>query len=191
MKSQEREGRETIDKEEQSNTNTIFELVKSILTILVLAFLIRTFVFNATLVDGSSMNPTLQNKDRLITLRYPLYFTEPSRGEIVIIKAPNGSGDNYIKRVIGVPGDVIDIIEGRVYLNDELIEEEYISPSEETLTNGPYHWELEEREFFLLGDNRAPGQSVDSRMFGPIDFKEIKGIAKLRYWPLEDIMILK
>lgn len=176
--------------QDEKKPNQAWELIKSIISVVVLALIIRTFIFNATLVDGNSMNPSLHHHDRLISFKVPLYFSEPKRGDIIVLEAPNGSGDDYIKRVIGVPGDEIVIAEGQVYVNGEIKEEHYIHDDVDTLTSGENYWILEENEFFVMGDNRLPGESLDSRVFGPIEFDSIHGIARLRYWPLQDFGIM-
>lgn len=172
-----------MNNEEKKEDNSFFAWIKVILTAIILAFLIRTFIFNATLVIGESMNPTLLEKDRLISLKLPLYFKNPNRFDIVVIDAPDDKGKEYVKRVIGIPGDSIKIIDGQVYVNDKAIDEEYTS-SDFTETELQNEWKLENNEFFVMGDNRLPGKSLDSRYFGPIKKKSIDGIIKFRYWPI-------
>ncbi|MDO5037054.1 MAG: signal peptidase I [Tissierellia bacterium] len=161
--------------------------VQTILVALVLAFLIRSFIFNTTLVIGESMEPTLHERDRLICLIFPFYFSDPDYGDIVIIDAPNGSGEEYVKRVVGRPGDRIDIDQGRVYRNGVLLEEDYIHQFVETETYYGDQWELGEGEFFVMGDNRHPQKSIDSRAFGPVHKDHINSRAFLRYYPFSKI----
>ncbi len=173
-------------KEEKKEDNSFFAWIKVILTAIILAILIRTFIFSATLVIGESMNPTLVEKDRLISLKLPLFFKNPNRYDIVVIDAPDDKGKEYVKRVVGLPNDHVKITDGKVYINDKLIDEKYTS-STYTETDFQNEWKLDKDEFFVMGDNRLPGKSLDSRYFGPIKKKSIDGIIKFRYWPINRI----
>lgn len=171
------------EKKDKKKENSMLELLKTVVIAIVLAVLIRNFVFNTTLVMGESMEPTLHQNDRLICYVLPLYFGDPDRGDIVIIDAPDGSGKEYVKRLIGVPGDEIEVKNGRVYVNGVEKEEKYIHSQVETESYNEDQWTLKEGEFFVLGDNRNPGKSVDSRYFGPVEKEHINSIAALRYFP--------
>ena len=103
-----------------------FEWIKSIALAIAIAFLIKTFVFNTTYVLGNSMYPTLLEKDRLFALKIPLYFGGPEIGDIVVLEAPDNPKKDYIKRVIATSGDKVEIIDGKVYINDEILDEDYI-----------------------------------------------------------------
>lgn len=149
-----------------------------------IALLIRLFVFNITAVSGLSMYPTLNNKDKLFTQKVTLYFDDPEVGDIVVLKAPDGSGDNYIKRVIAKAEDEVEIKEGKVYVNGNPLEEDYIN-GDETTPNliGQDKWTIPDGHFFVMGDNRQA--SNDSRSFGPIAKEEIIGISEYRLLPFE------
>lgn len=178
---------------ETENKGIIGTLLSWFFTIgvaLILTFLISHFVLNATIVVGDSMNPTLENNDRLISLKFPLYFSNPKKGDIVIFDAPDEMNKEYIKRVIGTAGDTIEIIDGYVYVNGIMLTESYILEDTPTLTYNETSWTLNEGEFFVMGDNRLPNKSLDSRYFGPINKNTIQGIAKLRYWPISKIGII-
>ncbi len=166
--------------------NEAVEWVKSILLAIVIAVFIKTFIFNTTYVLGNSMYPTLHEKDRLFSNRISLYFSSPDRGDIVVLKAPDVENKDYIKRVIGISGDTVAIIDGKVYLNGNLLEEDYIEEDAYTDTYGENYWEVPEDHVFVLGDNRAEGASKDSRYFGCIPIKSIKGIANYRYFPFNN-----
>lgn len=161
------------------------EWIKSILTAIVLAFLIKTFIFNTTYVLGNSMNPTLHERDRLFAIKLPLYFSGPDRGDVVVLEAPDDPTKDYIKRVIGIEGDRIDIIDGRVYLNGEELKEDYIEEDAYTHIYYEDSWEVGQGEVFLLGDNRNEGASKDSRYFGAVKIKSLKGITGFRYFPFD------
>ena len=88
-------------------------MIKIVIMAVVLAVVIRHFIFNTTMVIGQSMEPTLHERERMICLVFPNYFSDPKRGDIVIIDAPDESGKEYVKRVVGLPGDHIQIEEGK------------------------------------------------------------------------------
>ncbi|MDO5301732.1 MAG: signal peptidase I [Tissierellia bacterium] len=166
-----------------SEGSAVLELLKTIVIAVVLAVLIKNFVFNTTLVIGKSMEPTLHQNERLVCLVFPLYFSDPARQDIVIIDAPDNSGKEYVKRVVGLPGDTVAIRDGAVFINGVALEEPYIEPGIDTEIYQESEWTLGEGEFFVMGDNRNPGLSVDSRYFGPVQKKNINSVAKLRFYP--------
>lgn len=176
--------KQTQDREEKG---TVMSWVQTIVLALVLAFLIKTFIFNTTLVQGTSMEPTLHEEDRMICLVFPYYFSDPDYGDIVILDPPNGSNDKYVKRVVGQPGDKIEIRDGQVTRNGLPLEEDYTHPRIDTLAGYQDVWVLGEDEFFVLGDNRHPGASTDSRAFGPVEKSQINSKAFLRYYPFSKI----
>lgn len=165
--------------------NELGEWLKSLVIAVIIAMFIKTFLFNTTYVLGNSMYPTLHEKDRLIANIFTLYTKGPKRGDIVLLDAPDVAHKKYIKRVIGLPGDTIEILDGRVYRNGKLLEEEYIEKNAYTHTYNEYKWEIKEGEVFVLGDNREEGASKDSRFFGTIEEDSIKGIAKFRFYPFD------
>lgn len=174
-------------KEEVSEEKTESGLGSFLFTLIVcigIALLIRFFVFNITLVDGDSMYPSLLDGDKLITQKVSLYFKDPELGDVVVIKAPDGSGYNYIKRIIAMEGDVVEIFNGGLYVNGQLQTEDYINGNE-TYENipGQVYWEIPEDHVFVLGDNR--GRSNDSRSFGPIPMDLVEGISEFRILPLD------
>ena len=152
----------------------------------VIAFLIKAFIFNTTYVLGNSMYPTLHERDRLFANKIPLYFSGPKRGEIVVLRAPDTNDKDYIKRVIGIEGDTVAIIDGRVYLNGDPLEENYIDVESYTDIYGDNYWEVPSNHVFVLGDNRDEGASKDSRFFGPVPVDTIKGITNFRYFPFDE-----
>lgn len=175
-----------MDEKENRNAKTeTIEWIKSILSAIVIAILIKTFIFNTTYVLGNSMLPTLHEKDRLFANKISLYFSGPSRGDVVVLKAPDAPDKDYIKRVIGIEGDKVEIVDGKVYLNDKLLNEDYIDINSYTHVYDQNTWQVPRGYVFVLGDNREEGASKDSRYFGCIDIKTIKGIAGFRYFPID------
>ena len=161
----------------------VMEWIKSISLAIVIALLIKTFIFNTTYVLGNSMHPTLHERDRLFANKLSLYFSGPARGEIIVLKAPDTTNKDYIKRVIGVEGDIVAIIDGEVHLNGEILNEEYIDEDAYTHVYGDNYWEVPEGHVFVLGDNREEGASKDSRYFGCIPVDTVKGVTSFRYFP--------
>ncbi len=156
--------------------------LRELVVMIGIALLIRFFVFNITAVDGTSMIPTLQDGDKLITSKISVILRKPKFGEIVVIKAPSHDGRNFIKRVIGLPGDRIEIKDQKVYRNGEQLSEEY-TISQYTYPDMESSWQIEGDRIFVMGDNRLPGGSNDSRRFGSVPLKDVIGISMFRIWP--------
>lgn len=132
------------------------------------------------------MEPNFQSGDYLIIDQVSYRFREPQRGEVVVFKHPGSSARRYIKRIIGLPGETIEIKDGRVIILDQqrkeiLDESDYLSLSVQTL-GGEGRTFLAENEFFVLGDNRIA--SSDSRRWGPLTRKDIIGRVFFRPWPI-------
>ena len=144
---------------------------------MLIVLMITTFI-KPTIVHGTSMNPALQNGDYLLVSKQAYTFDDPERGEIIIF--PVGKEKKlYIKRVIGLPGDVITINNGMVYVNG-------IADNQEYTLDGYTSGEIDslvvpEGELFVLGDNRL--NSIDSREIGTQKIDDVKGVAFIRLWP--------
>ncbi len=162
----------------------ILEWVKSIVVAVIIAVLVKKFIFYSVLVSGDSMEPTLHTEDRLFTSKISIYNKAFKYGDIVSFRAPNGNR-NYIKRIIGLPGDIVEIKDGEVFLNNEKLDEDYIEDFSYTEIYNDDFWKVGEDQVFVLGDNRLPKASDDSRSFGPIDMDSIDGISNFRYYPID------
>ena len=114
------------------------------------------------------------------------YFNGPKRGDVVVLEAPDTSNKDYIKRVIGVEGDKVEIIDGKVYVNEELLVEDYIEGDSYTHVYNENSWIVPKGEVFVLGDNREEGASKDSRYFGCVSIESIKGVTGFRYYPFDN-----
>ena len=170
------------DKNEKKVKPMWRELIETVVSAGIIAFIIITFIGQVTVVKGASMEDTLFNRERLICNKIVYRLTEPERGEIVIFKPPIDQNHNYIKRVIAVEGDRIKIIDGIVYLNGEKLEEDYVDHrSHETMPEVT----VPEDSYFVLGDNRS--NSSDSRFWGFVPEKNIIGRASLIFWPITRI----
>lgn len=169
--------------EEVSLGAEIKDWVISIVIAVALAMFIRTFIVELYMVDGPSMNPTLQHAQRLVVNKFVYRFREPERGEILIFKFPKDQTRDFIKRVIAVPGDTIEIKAGKVFVNGELQNEPFILSK----TRGDYPLStVPEGTMFVMGDNR--NNSEDSRFpdVGFVPFELIQGKAMLVFWPLDE-----
>ncbi|MFL0198224.1 signal peptidase I [Clostridium sp. WILCCON 0269] len=156
--------------------------VISIILIIGIALALRTYVFARVTVNGPSMQETLYNNDSLFVEKISTEMHNVKRGEIVVFdpKVPNEG--YFIKRVIGIEGDVIEIKGGHVYLNNNLLKENYLSKgvvTEPIATTTKYV--VPKNHVFVLGDNRT--NSTDSRMLGSIDIKNLKGHVIVRIYP--------
>ena len=152
----------------------------SILMALVIAFVIRYFIVELYLVDGPSMRPTLQSAERLVVNKFIYRFRAPERGEILVFRYPKDPSRDFIKRVIAVPGDTIEIKDGRVFVNQQLMNEPYILSK----TRGDYPLTtIPEGHIFVMGDNR--NNSEDSRFadVGFVPYELVKGKAMMVFWP--------
>ncbi len=164
----------------------VFDWISSIAWAIIIALFIKFFIFNTTVVRGSSMFPTLEENDRLLAQKVTLYFKSPEKGQIIVLEAPDDDKKDYIKRVIAVEGDTVSIINGEVYVNEEKLNENYIEENSYTDTYDTNHWVVGDGEVFVLGDNREPGASKDSRYFGTIPVDSVKGITGFRFYPFNE-----
>lgn len=167
--------------------NEIKDWVVSIVAAVVLALFIRTFIVELYIVDGPSMRPTLQHDNRLVVNKFIYHWREPQKGEIIIFRYPRDPSRDFIKRVIAVGGDTIEMKEGHVYVNDQILHEDYIL--EKTRTDYP-KTTVPEGTLFVCGDNR--GNSSDSRFpdVGFLPLENVKGKAMLVFYPFEEFKTL-
>ncbi len=163
----------------------IWEIVKIVIIALLIVVPIRTFLFQPFFVRGQSMEPAFENGDYLIVDQISYRFGDPQRGEVVVFRYPNAPAHRYIKRIIGLPGETIEIEEGLVTIysqnNSQILldESDYLFPDIDT--SGEINITLTENEYFVLGDNRPA--SADSRRWGPLTREDIVGRVFLRAWP--------
>lgn len=163
----------------------IRELAETIIPAVVIAIFINLFLVQATQVLGQSMEPNLHTQQRVLVEKVTYRFLHaPQRGDIVVIDLDkeNKSDDMLIKRVIGLPGDTIEIRSGEVFIDGERLEEPWT-----TNLGGGNHGPtiIPPLHIFVMGDNR--GASNDSRSFGPVHVDNLVGKAWFSYWPLEDV----
>ncbi len=170
----------------------IWELVKIAVIALVLAGLARYFIFQPFFVKGASMEPNFDDGQYLIVDELSYYFRVPERGEVVVFKYPLDTRTYYIKRIIGLPGETVEIKSGQVTVyNDEnpkgfVLNEAYLPQG--LATDGNVKRRLNRDEYFVLGDNRL--SSSDSRRWGVLPKSDIVGRVFVRVWPVDTFELL-
>lgn len=178
------------EKKKKSGGVIILEWVRVILIAVAIALLINFFVIVNSVVPTGSMEDTIMPGARMIGLRLSYIFNDPQRGDIIIFKNPDDTSENYVKRIIGLPGDTVEVISGQTYVNGEEIPEPYLK--EEVLDQdfGPY--EVPEKSYFVMGDNR--NNSKDSRYWSTTNYvprNYILGKALLVYFPFDEFGAIK
>jgi len=163
--------------------------ILEILQLVVFAISIFLFLYLLILqphkIKGSSMEPNFQDAEYLLTDKISYRFNNPQRGDVIVFKAPPDFSDEFIKRIIALPGEKITLKNGFVYINGNRLEEDYLPSETHTnpssfLTEGKTV-QVPENSYLVFGDNRD--HSYDSRSFGPINFDKITGKAWVIYWP--------
>jgi signal peptidase I len=161
----------------------IRDWIISILIAAVLAIAIKFFFFDIIEITGRSMLPTLYEKDKVAIEKLSLYIGNIKRGQVVILDPGDKGSGIYIKRVVGLPGEILEITGGRVYIDGELLDEDYLD--EDTYTDMDIKITIPEDSVFVMGDNREV--SEDSRVIGPIPIKNLKGHALFRVYPFDHL----
>jgi signal peptidase I len=157
---------------------------RDLLVSLAISAFIIIFLYQPVKVEGVSMMPGLEDQERIFVNKF-VYRWEPiERGDIIVFRYPRDTSKSYIKRVIGVAGDRVRIVNGQVYVNGEALDEDYV-PSD--YADGRSYSELvvPRNSYFVLGDHRT--MSSDSREFGPVNDRYIYGKAVFGYWPMEKL----
>ena len=156
-----------------------------IISVIALAIVlpIRIFIFQPFLVNGDSMNPNFAHGDYLIVDEISYRFGDPVRGDVIVFKYPRDTSQKYIKRIVGLPGETVEVRDDAVFVNGTEVEEVYIP--ENISTEGIDEKTLGEGEFYVLGDNRK--YSSDSRKWGVLKENFIIGKAAIRVFPFNNI----
>lgn len=161
------------------------EIIETIVLTILMFLVIRLAVQNFN-VDGMSMEPNLHNQELILVDKWSYRFHEPGRGDVIVFVAPPNRSQDYVKRIIGLPGDLITIKDTTIFVNDKQLDEPYIDPK---FQGNPYvniahitNMRIPPKTFFVLGDNR--NGSSDSRDWGCVPEPNVIGRAALVYWPL-------
>ncbi|HTK33143.1 MAG TPA: signal peptidase I [Candidatus Paceibacterota bacterium] len=176
----------------ESVWSSIKEWVQVIIIALIIALPVRWFVAEPFIVNGASMDPTFATGQFLVVDRLTYHFKEPARGDVIVFEYPNDPSTYYIKRIIGLPGEGVDIKDGKITITNKehpegfTLNEPYLSP--EHLSLDTSYRTLGPTQYFVMGDNRA--QSSDSRFWGPLDKHFIVGRPVIRLLPLTKISLL-
>jgi signal peptidase I len=161
-------------------------LFRDLVFALMIAALVVVFIVQPVKVEGTSMLPRLHDGERIFVnklIYYDEYRWAPKieRGDIVVFWYPKDPSKSYIKRVIGLPGEIVEVREGTVFINGAVLEEKYLDPSENSSSASQGPLQVNPNYYFVMGDNRD--NSSDSRSWGQVPKKYIYGKALLRYWP--------
>src|SRR3954451_16682028 len=158
--------------------------VRDLVIALAIAAFIIIFLYQPVKVEGTSMMPGLEDQERIFVNKF-VYRWEPiARGDIVVFRYPRDTSKSYIKRVVGVAEDHIRIDNGQLYVNSQVVEEDYV-PSDYADARSYPEITLPKNRFFVLGEHRT--MSNDSRDFGPVNERFIYGKAVFGYWPMEKL----
>ncbi|SIS47615.1 signal peptidase I [Salimicrobium flavidum] len=168
-------------------------LIRTVILAVLVAIVFRAYFFASYVVEGESMEPTLYDGNLLMVNKVLYDWTDVHRQDIIVFHYNNE--DDYVKRVIGLPGDHIAVKDDRLYVNGEFVEEDYLDElrpndgrvftNDFTLEGVTGRIEVPEGELFVMGDNRR--DSLDSRSFGFIDIQSIVGKVEVRYWPMSQL----
>jgi signal peptidase I len=148
------------------------------------AIMIVVFLYQPVKVEGTSMLPELRDQERIFVNKFVYRIDEINRKDIVVFWYPKDPSKSYIKRIIGMPGDTVEIIDGSVYINEQLLTEPYVDSLFVDHRSYPAVY-IDPGHYFVLGDHR--NQSNDSRMWGLVPSRYIYGKAVFRYWPVSKI----
>lgn len=171
----------------QGSKSAFSEFLESIIIAIILATVIRVFLFQPFYIPSGSMEPTLMPGDRIIVNKLVYRYSEPERGDVVVFKYPLDPEKDYIKRIVAVSGERIEVVDGRLFINYELVSEHYLPPGLIYNDFGPA--EVPAGTYFVMGDNR--NNSQDSRIWGPLPRDNFVGKAVIIFWPLNRIGLIQ
>jgi signal peptidase I len=168
----------------------MFSFIQSVVITVLLAFLLRVFVVQPFVVDGSSMEPNFHNNEYIIIDKLSYRFHNPKRGDVIVLHPPVAVAENYIKRIIGLPGETVSVENGDVFINGQKIDEPYLGDENHKTTpfnmSGPVT--LGPNDYYVMGDNRE--HSSDSRDWGILNRSEIEGRTWFVVFPLSNFSFI-
>ncbi|MBY8913623.1 signal peptidase I [Bacillus sp. YC2] len=179
------------EKEKTSKKSVLLDWAKAIIIAVILAVLIRNFLFAPYVVDGRSMDPTLHDRERIFVNMTVKYISEFKRGQIVVL---NGENEHYVKRIIGLPGDTVQMKNDQLYINGKKVSEPYLAANKKKAKQDGYDHltddfgpvKVPDDKYFVMGDNRR--ESMDSRNgLGLFTKKQIAGTAKFVFFPFQEV----
>ncbi|HTS51340.1 MAG TPA: signal peptidase I [Bryobacteraceae bacterium] len=172
----------------RSLLGALLHWARDLLFSVVLAVIVILFLYQPVKVEGTSMMPTLDDQERIFINKFVYHFSRIDRGDTIVFWFPGDPTKSYIKRVIGVPGDTVEVDRGTVVVNGHALEEDYV-PSEYRDDNSMPAKKMPAGEYFVLGDHRS--SSNDSRAWGLVPRRYIYGKAVFIYWPFDKMGVLK
>ena len=174
--------------EKKSLKREIFEWIMVFVVAAAMAFVVRTFIFEPVRVDGASMMDTLVDGEYMIATKYDYLFSDPDRFDVVICNYPNTTDGMYrVKRVVGMPGETIQLLGGQLYVDGEHVEQNFDMHSV-TESFGPFT--VPEDHYFVIGDNRNNSKDSRSIMVGPLKRSEIKGHVRAVVFPFSGFRLM-
>jgi len=170
----------------------IVDFIQTLVVFGAIFAIIYLFIAQPHKVSGTSMVPTFHHGDYILTDKISYRFNKPKRGDVIVLKNPRDESQDFIKRIIGLPGDTVRVENDRVYVNGNLLEEKYLPAGRPTAAGSFFHEgediKVAQDHYIVFGDNRE--HSSDSREWGPITSEEIIGRVFFRYWPLNSFGII-
>lgn len=169
-----------------------YEIFKTIAVMFLLAFVIRAYIVQTFVVEGQSMQPNFHDGEYLLIDKVSYRFNQPQRGDVVVFISPEDQKLHFIKRVIGLPGEAVEITQNRIFINNNQIQEDYLRRGEQTLIGdnfiNDFKTVIPQDHYFVLGDNRQ--NSKDSRLIGLIPKQSIVGRAFVVIYPLKNFSLV-
>ena len=170
-----------------------FDLLESIVVALAIFVVVYLFFYQPHQVKGASMEPNFHDGEYILTNKFEYRFGEPHRGDVIVFRSPQNPEIDFIKRIIGLPGDEVQLVNNHFIVNGVTLDESYIAPTLFTY-NGSYLQEgqtitVQPDNYFVVGDNRP--RSSDSREWGTITRSSIIGKSQVRYWPFDRFGVIE
>ena len=180
-------GAAPVGKRTRTGKSAFLELFESVAIAIILAVLIRLFIFQPFYIPSGSMEPNLQIGDRIIVSKLTYRFSEPQRGDVIVFKFPLDPSRDFVKRAVALGGETVAISDSTLFIDGQPVPEHYLPPDLRFGDFGPR--EIPQDHYLMLGDNR--NSSDDSRMWGALQEDYIVGKAVVIYWPINRISLLK
>lgn len=169
-----------------SGENGLWEFIKVVVISVAIVLPIRTYIAQPFIVSGASMEPNFHDGEYLIIDEVSYQFKKPARGDVIVFRFPLNPSEFFIKRIIGLPNEAVEIKNSKIIINNMLLKEPYLAATE---TGPDIVLSLKENEYFVLGDNRS--HSSDSRSWGVLPKNKIMGRTLIRLWPVAKAGIIK
>ncbi|NTW04724.1 MAG: signal peptidase I [Peptococcaceae bacterium] len=175
------------EKKEEKKTSIYRDILESIVIAVLLALIVRAFLFQPFYIPSGSMEPTLQINDEILVNKFGYRVWDLERGDIVVFKYPGDPSKDYVKRLIGLPGEKFELKNNKLYIDGQEISESYLPKDMRFNDFGPET--VPEKAYLMLGDNR--NNSEDSRYWGFLPQENVIGKAMFIFWPLDHMKILR